>query len=751
MHKTSTLMVCALVAGCAAPKANAPSPSEAPVPNAPVADSTPPSPSPSPGAFAYPVARTVDQVDDYHGTKVKDPYRWLEDDNSKETAAWVAAENELTQSFLAGVPERDAIKRRLTELTDFERFGTPEKAGHRYFFARNTGLQNQAVWYWTSALAAEPKELIDPNTLTKDGTIAVAGLVPTEDGKLVAIITAEAGSDWNEIKVRDVATGKDLPDEIKWVKFSGVSWSKDGKGFYYSRYDQPAAGEALQQKNEFQKAYFHRLGSAQKDDVLIASDDKNADWFFSAGVTEDGRWEIVGVTKGTDDKNQVWFKDLRAGAKAVRQQVFPDFTTELSMLGNVGAVFYFKTDDHAERKRIVSFDLAAFNHQPHVDIPRAASTFFKEVVPEAAETLTAASIVGNTIYAQYLKDAHSVVKQFDLHGKLLREIALPGLGTASGFAGRQKDSETFYAFTSYTQPSTIYRLDVRSGKSTVFKQPTVKFDPSRYVTDQVFYPSKDGTKIPMFIVHRTDAKLDGQNPTILYGYGGFNISLTPAFSSSVIAWLEMGGVYCIANLRGGGEYGEAWHHAGTKLHKQNVFDDFIAAAEWLIASKWTQTPRLAISGGSNGGLLVGAALTQRPELFGAALPAVGVLDMLRFHKFTIGYAWVDDYGSSDDPEQFKALYAYSPYHNVKPGTSYPAVLVTTADHDDRVVPAHSFKFTAALQAAQAGPAPILIRVDVRAGHGAGKPTAKVIDTQADVYAFLIRVLGMHDLHLGGGQ
>jgi len=559
---------------------------------------------PAPGApLAYPVTRTVDQQDNYHGTVVADPYRWLEDANSADTQAWVEAQNKLTQSYLSGIAGRDAIKARLTKLWNYERFSVPFKEGGRYFYSRNDGLQNQSVLYTMQTLADVPRLLLDPNTLAADGTVALADLAVSPTGKYLAYSTAASGSDWNEIHVRDIDSGKDIDDVIKWVKFSRTAWLRDGSGFFYSRYDEP---------------------------------------------------------------------------------------------------------------KVVS-----------------------------------ASVVNSQLIVDYLSDAHSLVKVYDLKGKLLHDVALPGLGTAGGFGGKRADTETFYSYTSFTTPTTIYRYDLKANESSVYRQPKVDFDPDAYETRQEFYTSRDGTKVPMFIVSKKGLKLDGSNPTYLYGYGGFNISLTPSFSVANLAWLEMGGVYVMANLRGGGEYGESWHAAGTRLHKQNVFDDFIGAAEWLIAHKVTSPAKLSIGGGSNGGLLVGATMTQRPDLFAAALPQVGVMDMLRFHKFTIGWAWTSDYGSSDNADEFQALYKYSPLHNLKKGTCYPATMITTADHDDRVVPAHSFKFAATAQADQApGGAPILIRIESKAGHGAGKPTTKQIEEVADRWGFLSRVLHMDGASAG---
>ncbi|MHB1033720.1 MAG: prolyl oligopeptidase family serine peptidase [Pirellulales bacterium] len=682
------------------------------------------------GPIQYPKARASDQVDDYHGVKVADPYRWLENPDSTETRAWVAAENALTFGYLEQIPARSAIKDRLTKLWNFERYGVPFQEGGRYFYSKNDGLQNQSVVYTLPALDAKPRVLLDPNTLSKDGTVALSGMAVSHDGKYLAYGLSTAGSDWMEWKVRDVGTGKDLADRIQWVKFSDASWTRDGRGFFYSRYDEPKEATKLADVNYYQKLYFHRLGTPQSEDVLVYERRDQKEWGFAGDVTEDGRYLVISISQGTDIKNRVYYKDLQAKDAKV-ERLLDDFDASYGFIGNDGEVFYFQTTLDAPRQRVIA-----------IDTRRPERANWKEIVPETAETLEGVTLVHDMLVGLYLKDAHTQVKMFDLKGKFVREVALPGLGTAVGFDGKRKDTETFYAYTSFTTPPTIYRYDMVTGTSTVLRRPKVDFNPDDYETSQVFYTSKDGTKIPMFLSHKKGLKRDGENPTFLYGYGGFNSSVTPSFSIGSLVWMEMGGVYAVANLRGGGEYGEAWHQAGMKLKKQNVFDDFIAAAEWLVANKVTSKAKLAIGGGSNGGLLVGACITQRPDLFAAALPAVGVMDMLRFHKFTIGWAWVSDYGSSDNPEEFKALRAYSPLHNVKQGTAYPATLITTADHDDRVVPGHSFKFAAALQAAQAGPAPVLIRIETRAGHGAGKPTTKLIEEAADRWAFLVRVLGM---------
>lgn len=681
--------------------------------------------------LAYPETVKQEIMDDYHGTKVADPYRWLEDDNAPDTKAWVTAQNRVTFSYLDQIPERAKLRERLMKLWNFERYGIPFKQGERYFYSKNDGLQNQSVLYVADSLDAAPRVLLDPNKLSSDGTVALSGYRLSEDGNLMAYGLSTSGSDWNEWKVRDVRTGADTGDHIKWVKFSSASWTKDGKGFFYSRYDAPKAGDALKGVNKFQKLYFHKLGTPQSDDVLIYERRDQPDWGFGGSVTDDGRFLIISIWQGTDPRNRVYYRDLTK-VEAPIVKLLDEYDADYSFVDNDGGVFWFYTDLKAPRGRVIAIDTANPEREQ-----------WKEVIPQAAETLKGVNLVGNQFICTYLKDARGQVKRFSREGQALGEVALPGLGSVGGFGGKRTDTETFYSFTSFMTPGTIYRYDVTSGTSSIFRTPQVDFDSARYETKQVFFNSKDGTRVPMFLTHRKGLKLDGSNPTYLYGYGGFNISQTPGFSVSMATWLELGGVYAVANLRGGGEYGEDWHKAGTKLKKQNVFDDFIGAAEWLIARKYTSPARLAIAGGSNGGLLVGACMAQRPDLFGCCLPAVGVMDMLRFHKFTIGWAWTSDYGSSEKADEFKALFAYSPLHNLRPGVRYPATLVTTADHDDRVVPAHSFKFAARLQECQSKPgAPVLIRIETKAGHGAGKPTAKLIEEAADKLGFVVRELGV---------
>ena len=683
-------------------------------------------------SLTYPETRKDGSIiDDYHGTKVADPYRWLEDDNSDETKAWVKSQNEVTFGYLKAIPQRAKIRERLEKAWNYERTGVPFEHGGKWFFNRNSGLQNQSVLHVTESLAAEARVLLDPNTLSKDGTTSLTEAAPSEDGKWLVYGVSKAGSDWQEFRVRDIATGKDTGDLIEWVKFSGASWAKDSSGFYYSRYPKPREGAALTEANKNQTVYFHQLGTPQSEDKLIYARPDQPDWGLHASVTDDGQYLIYNISHGTDPKNRLFYQDLtQAGAGVV--ELLNEFDAAYNFIDNVGSVFYLHSDLKAPRYRVIA-----------IDVTKPDRKDWREIIPEGEHKLDSVSCVSGQILCKSLQDARSAMKAYDLDGRLIREIELPGIGTVGGFGGKRADKITHYAFTSFTTPGAIYHYDVASGRSTLWRQPKVDFDASPYETKQVFVRSRDGTKVPMFIVHKKGIKLDGTNAALLYGYGGFDISLTPNFSIGRAIWLEMGGVYALANLRGGGEYGAEWHLAGTKLRKQNVFDDFIACAEWLQKEQYTSPKKLAIMGGSNGGLLVGACMTQRPELYGAALPAVGVMDMLRFHRFTIGWAWKSDYGSSEEAAEFKAIYAYSPLHHLKPGTRYPATMVTTADHDDRVVPAHSFKFAAQLQACQAkdGP-PTLIRIETSAGHGAGTALTKVIEETADEWAFLHQVLDM---------
>jgi prolyl oligopeptidase len=678
----------------------------------------------------YPDAPKVDQVDVYHGVSIADPYRWLEDPDSEESRAWILAENEITFDYLESIPERSAIRSRLTYLWDYERYGLPRKEGDRYFYSHNTGLQNQDIVYVVDSLQGTPRVLFDPNEWSRDGTVALAGYYPSEDGRLVAYAISRSGSDWREVKVRDVESGADLADDLRWIKFSGIAWKKDGSGFFYSRYDEPNSGAALRGINYDQKVFHHRIGTPQSEDILVYERPDHKEWGFWTQVSEDGRYLILHVSEGTKEENAVFYRDLSIENAPV-VELLTDFDAQYGFVGNDGPVFWFRTDLDAPRGRLVAIDTRAPGQADWV-----------ELVPERTSTLRSVGVVGERFIANYLQDAHGHVRVYGLDGTFERIIGLPGLGSVYGFGGKRSDAETFYSFTSFTTPARIYRYDTESGESTLFRSPRVDFRPEDFETVQVFAESADGSRVPIFLTHRKGLQIDGDRPTLLYGYGGFNSPVTPRFSVSHLVWMEMGGIYASANLRGGGEYGRDWHLAGTKERKQNVFDDFIAAAEWLIDNGYTRTSRLAITGASNGGLLVGACLVQRPDLFGATVPRVGVLDMLRFHKFTIGWAWVSDYGSPEDPEEFRALRAYSPLHNIEPGTEYPATLIMTSDHDDRVVPAHSFKFAATLQAAQDGPEPILIRIETKAGHGAGKPVAKRVEEYADMLAFLVHELGV---------
>ncbi|MFL6468532.1 MAG: prolyl oligopeptidase family serine peptidase [Pyrinomonadaceae bacterium] len=703
----------------------------------------------------YPKAKKVEQVDDYHGVKVADPYRWMEDTKSTDTQSWIEQQNKITDAYLGSIAERDHLRKRFTEVWNYERYSAPRKvADGFYLYSKNDGLQNQSVLYRATSINDPGKVFFDPNKLSEDGTAALSGSSFTDDGKLWAYGIARSGSDRTEWRVMNTATGEHLPDTLAPNRQGGISWLNDNSGFFYSAFPQTTSGGELKQETFNQKIYFHKLGTPQSQDFIVYERPDDKELFVGGDVTEDGNYFIISVNKGTRPENMVYYMPLSGFdpstgllknyvpgsaipdndiAARRRSQIQPLVTTleaSYSFIGNDGRTFYFSTDKGAPRSKVVAVDTM-------VKLGK-----WSDVIPESKDSLQGVGLLNDQFVLSYLKDASSKVRIFDMKGTPVRDVELPGIGSAGGFGGRRKESETFYTFSSFNAPPTIYRYDMKTGKSSEFRKAGVKFDGSQYEVKQVFYTSKDGTKVPMFLTYKKGIKLDGTNPTLLYGYGGFNISMTPGFSVSRVPWLEMGGVYAVANIRGGAEYGKEWWEAGSRLNKQNVFDDFIAAAEWLIANKYTSTPKLAIQGGSNGGLLIGAVLNQRPDLFGAALPAVGVMDMVRFPKFTIGWAWTSDYGSPDDAKDFNALYKYSPLHNIKPGTKYPATLVTTSDHDDRVFPAHSFKYAAALQAAQAGDAPVLIRIETKAGHGAGKPTAKQIEEQVDIYGFLIRNLGM---------
>ena len=680
----------------------------------------------------YPETAQVDQVDNYHGVEVPDPYRWLEDDvrESEEVRQWVDDQNELTFAYLETIPERRRIAERLTELWDYEKYSLPEKEGGHYFYEYNDGLQNQYVVFLQQSLDMEPELLLDPNTWSEDGTVALSSFYPSPDGRYFAYTIQDGGSDWRTVRILDLDSREILDDELAWLKFTRLAWLADGSGFFYSRYPEPESGEKFQVLATQQTLYFHQVGQDQTEDAVAYSRPDHPDWSFRPQVSDDGSYLIITISKGTDSRYQVVYRDLEA-PDTESVTLIEGFEYDYSFVGNQGSEFFLRTNNGAPMGKLIG-----------IDVTRPDPTDWREISPESDHVLVEVNLVGGHFIAEYLRDARSEVKIHAIDGQEIRTVSLPGIGSASGFEGTVDDPETFYSYSSFNTPPTFYRYDVVMGESAVFKETRVPFDPADYTVEQVFYNTQDGTRVPMFISHRRGSERDGNQPTLLYGYGGFDISLRPSFRITRLAWVEMGGVYAVANLRGGGEYGEAWHQAGTKLEKQNVFDDFIAAGEYLIAEGYTRPEKLAILGGSNGGLLVGAVTNQRPDLFAAALPAVGVMDMLRFHQFTAGRFWVDDYGSSEDPDEFRALYAYSPYHNITAGTAYPAVLATTADTDDRVVPGHSFKYMAALQKAQSGEAPVLIRIETRAGHGSGKPTDKAINEYTDQWAFLVENLGM---------
>lgn len=690
-------------------------------------EQTTPVPEATQTRFTYPAAKQSDQTDTYHGIEIADPYRWMENIDSEEVKTWIEAENAISFDYLKNIEGHAAIEERLTQLWNYERYTVPFKSGDSYFFRKNNGLQNQYVLYSQKTLEDEAKILLDPNTLSEDGTVALSSYEISPDGKYLAYGLATAGSDWNDWFIRDTQSGEDLSDELNWVKFSGVSWTADSQGFFYSRYDEPTGENKLKAVNYYQKLWYHKLGTPQEQDVLIYERTDEKEWGFAGEVTEDGRYLIISVWRGTEQKNLVFYKDLSQENSAV-VELIPEWLAEFSLVGNLGSKFFFKTDYQAPHSKVIE-----------IDSQNPAQDHWKTVVAETEQTLDSVSYINHQFIVTSMKDAHHQVAIHDPSGQST-VLELPGLGSVSGFYGKSDQTETFYSFTSFNSPSRIFRLDLNTQESTLFKTPQLEFDPQQYTTEQIFYQSKDGTKVPMFISYKKGLTKDGNNPTLLYGYGGFNISLTPSFSVANLVWMEMGGIFAMPNLRGGGEYGQAWHQAGTKTQKQNVFDDFIAAGEWLIANQYTQKSKLANYGGSNGGLLAAATALQRPDLFAASIPAVGVLDMLRFNQFTIGWAWESDYGSPDNLDEFNALLAYSPLHNLKPGTAYPATLITTADHDDRVFPAHSFKFAAALQAAHKGDNPVLIRIESKAGHGAGKPTSKRIEEAADRIAFLKQTL-----------
>ncbi|MEO8575252.1 MAG: prolyl oligopeptidase family serine peptidase [Gemmatimonadales bacterium] len=723
----------------------------------------------------YPATQRGTQVDDYHGTRIADPYRWLEDTDSPETKAWVEAQNRVTFGYLATIPERTAIRNRLTQVWNYPRYYAPTKIGDRLFYYENSGLLNQNILYMKDG-DRPARVLLDPNTLSADGTIALSAAAESPNGKLLGYGVSVSGSDWQEFRVRDIETGRDMRDTLKWVKFSDLSWTRDNKGFFYSGYGSAATGNAMTAVNRNQRVYYHRVGTPQSADPIVFDRSDKPDWLFDIKVTEDGTFAIITVFEGTDVRTRLYYIFLDNPKKPVINapivRLIDKFDAEYHFVHNMGDYFLVRTDLGAPKGRLVQ-----------IDINNSQTTRWVTVLPENKDALESVDAAGGHLVAGYLEDAHSNLRVYGMPdladprrnrgqsgpgGRLggpsaqerarpigsdprtlsapgypyLGEIPLPGIGTVDKISANPKDNDLYYSFVSYLYPRSVFKYDLKHRSNQVFKTPNLAIDFNQFETKQVFFNSKDGTQVPMFVTMKKGTVLNGNNPTILYGYGGFNISETPSFSATNVVWMEMGGIYAVANIRGGAEYGKAWHEAGMLDKKQNVFDDFIAAAQYLIKEKYTSSPKLAISGASNGGLLVGAVMEQKPDLFGAALPAVGVMDMLRFQKFTIGWAWTSDYGSSDDPKQFQFLRAYSPLHNLKQGTKYPATMVTTADHDDRVVPGHSFKFTAALQAAQGGTAPVLIRIDTKAGHGAGKPTAKQIEEATDRLGFLVRNLNM---------
>jgi prolyl oligopeptidase len=677
--------------------------------------------------ITYPKTKAGDHVDVHHGVEIADPYRWLEDANSAETKAWIAAQNAITMPYLAALPNRIAVRDRLKELWNYERYSGVFRMKDRYFWQYNNGLQDRPVLYVSSTLSGAGEVLLDPNKF-EDKTLALAGVSISPDGRTLAYSLQKAGSDWRQVRFMDVGTRKPLADQLEWVKFSIVSWSEDSKSVYYSRYDKPDEKTRLQDLNVNQKAFNHKLGTPQSEDTLIFFRPAEKNWMYSVFETEDRKYLLLRIGKGSERNSSWFYRPLKSGGWV---ELLPNFESDYSLVGTEGDRFFFRTTLDAPLGRVIE-----------INLKRPEKANWKTVIPESKDSLTSVSYVAGTFIASCLKDARSEVRLFDSAGKPLGEVALPGIGRVTGFQGRQDDTEVFYEFSSFTTPTSVYRFDLKERKSSLFRQPKVPADLSRYETREVFYASKDGTRVPMFLTYRRDLKRDRSHPVYLYGYGGFNIPVRVGYSPVIPLWLEMGGIVAYPAIRGGGEYGREWHMAGTKSRKQNVFDDFIAAAEYLIRENYTVPRKIAIHGGSNGGLLVAACMLQRPDLFGAVAPAVGVLDMLRFHKFTIGWGWVSDYGSPDNAEDFKALYAYSPYHNIKKGVEYPPTLITTADHDDRVVPAHSFKFVSALQAAQEGSAPILIRIQTEAGHGTGKPLSMQIEEQADIIAFLASHLGM---------
>ncbi len=680
------------------------------------------------GQVKYPETNKVDQEDVYHGTTVSDPYRWLEDDNSDATKEWVIRQNEVTEAYLASIPFRSQVKQRLETLWNFAKESAPYKKGEYYYYSKNNGLQNQSIYYRRKGLNGPEELVLDPNKLSSDGTVALGSFSISKNGKYVAYTTSQSGSDWSEAYIMDLSSKKLLDEKIQWIKFSGLAWNGE-EGFYYSRYPEPDATTKLSRQNQFHKVYYHKLGTPQEQDQLIYEDNEHPLRNVSGGITDDGRFLYVGISEGTSGR-ELKAKDLKKGGEFV--VLVPGFKNEANVIDNAGDKLIVRTNVDAPNYKVVL-----------IDPNNPARENWKTLIPEQKEVLTGVGTAGKHLFAAYLKDASTRVVHYDVSGKKVRDIVLPGIGTASGFGGEKDYTNLYYTFSSYSNPASIYNYDFATGQSKLYKRSAAKVDPAQYETKQVFFKSKDGARVPMFITYKKGIKLDGSNPVMLYGYGGFNIPQTPGFSISNYFFIEQGGVYAVVNLRGGSEYGEEWHKAGMLQNKQNVFNDFIGAAEYLVANKYSSPKKIAIRGGSNGGLLVGACMTQRPDLFAVAIPQVGVMDMLRFHKFTIGWAWAVEYGNAEkSAEDFKNLYGYSPLHNLKKGTCYPATMITTADHDDRVVPAHSFKFAAALQEAQGCDNPALIRIESKAGHGAGKPTSKQIEEAADIWSFVMYNLGM---------
>jgi prolyl oligopeptidase len=678
----------------------------------------------------YPETKKENVVDDYHGVKVGDPYRWLEDDNSADTKDWVQRENAVTSDYLSKIPYRDKIKKRLEELWNYPKYGAPFRKGDYYYFYKNDGLQNQSVLYRQKTLSGKPEVFIDPNKLSKEGIAALNGISFSKSGKYFAYFISMAGSDWVIGRVMETATKKILADEIKWSKFGGADWNGDD-GFYYSGYDKPDENSKMVKQNDFNKVFYHKMGTDQSTDKLIYEDKDHPLRYFGAGLTEDGRFLLLSISAGTSG-SEIWYRDMKDPTQNNFKLLIPGFSTEAGVVDNVGDKLLVRTNEDAPNYKLVL-----------VDPKHPGKENWKTVIPEKAEAMQGVNTGGGYLFADYLKDASTRVYQYSYEGRLLREVKLPGIGTAGGFGSERKNHSFFYSFSSFNSPPSFYQYNVDNGQSTLYKKTEVKISTEDFVTEQVFFTSKDGAKVPMFLTYKKGMVRNGQNPVLLYGYGGFNIPITPGFSTSNSFFIEQGGIYAVVTLRGGSEYGEAWHKAGMLDKKQNVFNDFIGAAEYLIKEKYTNNQKIAIRGGSNGGLLVGAAMTQRPDLFKVAIPQVGVMDMLRFHRFTVGWGWAVEYGNADSASQFPFIYKYSPYHNLRVGTNYPATLVTTADHDDRVVPAHSFKFAARLQEYNAGNNPVLIRIDSNAGHGGGKPTSKQIDEAADIWSFVMYNLGMN--------